>query len=154
MLDAMECTCPNGIVWRGVFDRRGEWYRVPEWIVVEPGGLVEDGGDAEGGSGGKGKGAVAGDGQADTNEEELGEMVKVRCRLSSDGRDVVVRIHKGERVGGLVVGLKAKAKVCWVTSCYSWIYHVGDMLTDCTDQSLRLCSHRLRRQDFRGKPTA
>jgi hypothetical protein len=109
LLDAMECTCPNGMIWKGVFDRRGEWYRVPEWIVLEPDGIVE--GEMEvGSSKGKGKEAmVEVEGDA---EEELGEMVKVRCRLSSDGRDIVVGIHKGEKVSGLVANLKAKAKVC------------------------------------------
>ena len=49
VLDAAGCTCPTGEVWRGVFDERGEWYKVPEWVVVEPGGLVEEG-ESEGGS--------------------------------------------------------------------------------------------------------
>jgi hypothetical protein len=107
LLDAIECTCPNGMIWKGVFDARGEWYRVPDWVVLEPEGIAAEA-DIEAGRG-KGKEAIVetdGDG-----EEELGEKVKVRCRLSSDGRDVVVGIHKRERVSGLIANLKAKAKV-------------------------------------------
>ncbi|KAF2686559.1 hypothetical protein K458DRAFT_199577 [Lentithecium fluviatile CBS 122367] len=110
LLDAMECTCPNGCLWKGVFDRRGEWYRVPEWIVVEPEGLVEEGSlESMGSGGGKGKEVVID--REEDGEGELGERVKVRCRLSADGRDVVVGIRKGERVGSLIANLKAKAKI-------------------------------------------
>lgn len=106
LLDATECTCPNGQLWKGIFDAHGEWYRVPEWIVIEPDGLVED---EDGGMGIDGANE-----DKELEVESLGEPVKVKCRLSSNAQDVVVGIRKGERVGRLVNQLKAKAKVCIV----------------------------------------
>lgn len=110
LLDATECTCPNGMLWRGVFDNRGEWYKVPEWIVVEPEGLVEENEvgviDGEVGSSGGEE-----DEDKEVEVERLGEAVKVRCRLSSSGQDVRVDIRKGERVAGLIAKLKVKAGV-------------------------------------------
>ncbi|KAJ4296446.1 hypothetical protein N0V90_006491 [Kalmusia sp. IMI 367209] len=104
LLDATECTCPNGMLWRGIFDNRGEWYKVPEWIVFEPEGLVEEEElkDDEVGS-------VGEDEDKEVEVENLGEEVKVRCRLSSTGRDVRVDIRRGERVSSLIAKLKAKA---------------------------------------------
>lgn len=126
VLDAAGCTCPTGEVWRGVFDERGEWYKVPEWVVVEPGGLVEEGeseGGSEGGSEseseeeeevkgrreGKGKGrAVEG---ADGGRANKGPVVKIRARLSDRGTDVVVKVGKEERVGVLVRRVREVAGV-------------------------------------------
>ena len=34
LLDASECTCPNGEIWRGVYDEGGEYYKVPEWVSM------------------------------------------------------------------------------------------------------------------------
>ncbi|OCK92961.1 uncharacterized protein K441DRAFT_151689 [Cenococcum geophilum 1.58] len=129
VLDAAGCTCPTGEVWRGVFDERGEWYKVPEWVVVEPGGLVEEGESEEGSEGGsesgseeeevkgrregKGKGrAVEG---ADGGGADKGPVVKIRARLSDRGTDVVVKVGKGERVGVLVRRVREVAGV----SCFA-----------------------------------
>lgn len=153
VLDAMECTCPNGLIWRGVFDRRGEWYRVPEWIVVEPEGLVENGEEDSVGGSRKGKEAVHGavDAEGERKSEELGELVKVRCRLSTDGRDVVVKIHKGDRVDALIANLKVRAKVCLRDTAYGYQSCLlqGKVLTKAKDQPLRLDSHRLWRESPR-----
>ncbi|KAJ4353213.1 uncharacterized protein N0V89_004940 [Didymosphaeria variabile] len=103
LLDATECTCPNGMLWRGIFDNRGEWYKVPEWIVIEPDGLVEEE-DLKDEAG-----SVGADDDKEVEAEDLGEEVKVKCRLSSTGKDYKVDIRRGERVGSLVTKLKAKA---------------------------------------------
>lgn len=110
LLDATECTCPNGMLWRGIFDNRGEWYKVPEWIVIEPDGLVE-GDDLQ-----EEDGSLGEDDHKEAEVEELGEEVKVTCRLSSTGKDYRVTIRKGERVGTLVTELKTKAGVSPSTS--------------------------------------
>lgn len=112
LLDATECTCPNGEIWRGVFDEHGEWYRVPEWIVVEPAGLVE----GDGAGHGDHRGSVETDGTQDGSEEGKEEEdedltttpFKIRCRLSSNQQDVLVSMHKGEHVAGLVKKLREK----------------------------------------------
>ncbi|KAL5407566.1 hypothetical protein PMIN03_007042 [Paraphaeosphaeria minitans] len=103
LLDATECTCPNGMLWRGIFDNRGEWYKVPEWIVIEPDGLVEEEDLKEE------AGSVGEDDGKEVEVEELGGEVKVLCRLSSTGKDYRIDARKGERVGSLVTKLKAKA---------------------------------------------
>ncbi|KAF1953312.1 hypothetical protein CC80DRAFT_450752 [Byssothecium circinans] len=115
LLDATECTCPNGMLWKGVFDGRGEWYRIHEWIVVEPENVVDDEGDGkevddDDDEGGGVVGTIPREGKG-KEVEVLGDPVKVRCRLSSTGQDCIVGIHKGERVGGLVTKLKAKAGI-------------------------------------------
>ncbi|KAF1968351.1 hypothetical protein BU23DRAFT_264778 [Bimuria novae-zelandiae CBS 107.79] len=103
LLDATECTCPNGMLWRGIFDNRGEWYKVPDWIVIEPEGLVdeEDPKDEVG--------SVGEDEDKEVELEDLGDEVKVKCRLSTTGKDYVVNIRRGERVASLVTKLKEKA---------------------------------------------
>ncbi|KAF2447563.1 hypothetical protein P171DRAFT_518653 [Karstenula rhodostoma CBS 690.94] len=103
LLDATECTCPNGMLWRGIFDNRGEWYKVSEWVVIEPDGLVEEE-DLKDEAG-----SVGEEDDKEVEVEELGEEVKVVCRLSSTGKDYRIDIRKGERVGSLVTKLKAKA---------------------------------------------
>ncbi|KAK3204091.1 hypothetical protein GRF29_106g1691149, partial [Pseudopithomyces chartarum] len=104
LLDATECTCPNGMLWRGIFDHRGEWYKVPEWIVIEPEGLVdeEDLKDEAG--------SVGDDEDKEVEVDDLGEEVKVKCRLST-GHDCVLEVRKGERVASIITKLKTKAGV-------------------------------------------
>lgn len=109
VLDAAGCTCPTGELWRGsVWDEMGGLYEVPDWVVVVPVEVVEEedeGGevveeDKSGGSeeevGGREKG------KARAVEVEAGEVVRVRARLSDRGTDVLVKVGKGERVGGVL----------------------------------------------------
>ncbi|KAJ9648014.1 hypothetical protein H2199_001791 [Coniosporium tulheliwenetii] len=110
VLDAAGCTCPTGEVWRGgVWDEMGGLYEVPDWVVVMPVEVVEEEGEGEvevveedksGGSeeevGGREKG------KARAVEVEAGEVVRVRARLSDRGTDVLVKVGKGERVGGVL----------------------------------------------------
>lgn len=102
LLDAIECTCPNGMLWRGIFDNRGEWYKVPEWIVIEPEGVVEDE-DLKDEAG-----SVGDDEDKEVDVDDLGDEVQVRCRLSTTGKDYMVNVRKGDRVATLVTNLKAK----------------------------------------------
>ena len=135
VLDAAGCTCPTGEVWRGVFDERGEWYKVPEWVVVEPGGLVdgESEGECESGSGSeseseeevkgrrKEKGKARAIEGADGGGVDKGPVVKIRARLSDRGTDVVVKIGKEERVGVLVRRVREVAGVsCFAPSIPLW----------------------------------
>ncbi|KAF2639802.1 hypothetical protein P280DRAFT_49580 [Massarina eburnea CBS 473.64] len=113
LLDATECTCPNGMLWKGVFDGRGEWYRIQEWIVVEPEAVIEDEDDVKEVNEEDGEGVVgtARRGGKGKGVEVLGDPVKVKCRLSTTGRDYVVSIHKGEKARELVAKLKKKAGI-------------------------------------------
>ena len=110
LLDATECTCPNGQLWRGVFDASGDWYKMPEWIVIEPEGLVEDEElSAEEDAPGATDGAL--EEEKNLEVEELGEQVKVRVRLSTDAKDVVILMRKNEKVSALITKLKQKTGV-------------------------------------------
>lgn len=100
MLDVTGCTCPTGLVWRGVFDATGVQYKVPEWVVVEPEGIVEED-EAEEGAGVEVE-----------EEDESDEEVDVRVRMSHDSKDVIVRVHKKESVARVVEKVKDAAKVC------------------------------------------
>ncbi|XP_014555359.1 hypothetical protein COCVIDRAFT_27697 [Bipolaris victoriae FI3] len=100
MLDVTGCTCPSGLVWRGVFDATGVQYKVPEWVVVEPEGVVEEDDDEEEGVG------------AEVEEEEGGdEEVNVRVRMSHDSKDVTVRVHRKESVAKIIEKIKDEAKL-------------------------------------------
>jgi hypothetical protein len=130
ILDAVGITCPRGEIWGGLFDERGELLSVPDWVVLEPEGLVEaededeeksgsedvgegDGEDVEKltltGESAKGKGkAVV---SAVETGVETGPLVKVRCRLSSSGKDYIVKIGKEEKVGVVAARLRDYASL-------------------------------------------
>lgn len=116
MLDVTGCTCPSGLVWRGVFDATGVQYKVPEWVVVEPEGVVEEDDDEEEGVG------------AEVEEEEGGdEEVNVRVRMSHDSKDVTVRVHRKESVAKVIEKIKDEAKVCllYIYICISFRFSLG-----------------------------
>jgi hypothetical protein len=123
LCEAAECTCPSGHVWKGVFDGRGEWYRIPEWLVFDVRGLVEDeealDGDEDSGTGGE---------EQRAEEDGLGEAFKVKVRLSSSGKDVVVSIRRGEKVGALISKVKNLAKVSWAPSLRRFRLHAFDFV--------------------------
>ncbi|KAI1520581.1 UBD domain containing protein [Pyrenophora tritici-repentis] len=105
LLDVTGCTCPTGVLWRGVYDVTGVQYKVPEWVVVEPEGVGED-------IGGDGDSGVAGAGGEEEDEEGAGgEEVSVRVRTSHDQKDVSLAIRKRDLVGTIVDRLKKEAKL-------------------------------------------
>ncbi|KAH7028349.1 hypothetical protein B0J12DRAFT_584166, partial [Macrophomina phaseolina] len=108
VLDAAGATCPTGEVWRGVFDEWGTEYRVPEWVVVEPVGVVED-------DEGEGDGYGEEDGEQSLAEEKgkgkMGEIVKLKARLSDRGSDVVVEVGMEERVSSVIAKIAETAQV-------------------------------------------
>lgn len=118
ILDAAGCTCPTGEVWRGIFDERGAFYQVPEWAIVEPIGLVpepEEGKDGAAATDGtveakesedeeKGETGVRTEekGKGRAVEADVGEVVKLRARLSDRGTDVQIKIGTAETVDTLI----------------------------------------------------
>jgi hypothetical protein len=108
-LEAMECTCPTGSLWKGVYDKTGVMYRVPEWLIVEPEGLVpEDAGDD---AAGESAGAAGQDGAQEEDDEEDDEPVVVRARISRTGRDVVLKLQKKQTVASIIEKIKEQAEV-------------------------------------------
>jgi hypothetical protein len=109
-LETMECTCPTGCLWKGVYDSTGVLYKVPEWLIVEPDGLVAEEADAGLTSGPAGV-AAANDGAQEDEDEEEDEPVAVRVRVSRNGRDVVLKLRRREQVTSIVEKLKQQAEV-------------------------------------------
>ncbi|RAR07041.1 ubiquitin domain-containing protein [Stemphylium lycopersici] len=99
MLDATGCTCPTGLLWKGVYDPTGVQYKMPEWVVVEPEGLAEDE-DVHDKS-------VAGP----ADDEALGELVRVRLRTSHDSKDVSLEIRSRDMAAAIAEKLKAHTKL-------------------------------------------
>lgn len=139
MLDATDLTCPTGRVVGdrasrtairakrgGVFDSKGELYDVPGWIVATPDDTAEDSIQEEenekdaqiAGEGGIG-------GMTGTEDANLGEMVKVKARLSGKEMDVVVNVGYEQKVAVLVSKIQEMANVRKVR-----LAHCGKMLSE------------------------
>jgi hypothetical protein len=108
-LETMECTCPTGCLWKGVYDSTGVLYKVPEWLIVEPEGLVSEemDEDAEGGP----AGSAAGVDEAQEEDDDEDEPVLVRARISRNGRDVTLKLRRKEPVASIVEKIKEQAEV-------------------------------------------
>ncbi|EME50189.1 hypothetical protein DOTSEDRAFT_68901 [Dothistroma septosporum NZE10] len=119
ILDATNISCPNGRFARGrgrsrdgrgkgggVYDAQGLLYDIPDWVVVDPADIIEEEHEKEIDAGSDGAedevyedkrdgiGPASpgkedkGKGRAD--EVDMGEKVKVRCRLSTSQGDLLV----------------------------------------------------------------
>jgi hypothetical protein len=120
-LETMECTCPTGCLWKGVYDSTGVMYKVPEWLIVQPEGLVAEDAVNE---------AVAEptpevDGTQDIDDGEDDEPVLVRARISHNGRDVVLKLRRNELVSSIVDKIKQQAEVCL---CYGVDFEVQERI--------------------------
>ncbi|KAF1841014.1 uncharacterized protein K460DRAFT_196838 [Cucurbitaria berberidis CBS 394.84] len=111
MLDATGCTCPTGLLWRGVYDTTGVQYKVPEWVVVEPDGLLE-GVETQGGAA---TGATSAAAQIDETEDSDGEdeddFKLVRVRASYNQRDVLVSIRRKETIASVIEKVKKQVEL-------------------------------------------
>lgn len=117
-LEAMECTCPTGCLWKGVYDSTGVMYRIPEWIIVEPEGIVPEGTDVDT------AGNALGDGTENVlegDDDEDDEPVVVRARVSLNGRDIMLKLRRKEPVASIVEKIKAQGeldKACSIRLVY------------------------------------
>lgn len=109
MLDVTGCTCPTGLLWRGVYDSTGVQYKVPEWVVVEPEGLMED--DDEDLLPATGSAIVDDSNKRQDDMDGQGEVVRVRARTSHNQRDVTISIREKENVASIVDKLKKQAQL-------------------------------------------
>lgn len=111
MLDVTGCTCPTGLMWRGVYDPTGIQYRVPEWVVVEPDGLAEED-EAPGEAATGPAGAYASvDGAQESDEDDEDDSVLVRARASHNQRDIVISVRRKQPVASIIERLKKQAEV-------------------------------------------
>ncbi|KAF1915209.1 hypothetical protein BDU57DRAFT_530247 [Ampelomyces quisqualis] len=100
-LETMECTCPSGSLWKGVYDSTGVMYNVPEWLIVEPDGLAQEPSDD-----------AAGETQPpEDHDDDDDEPVLVRARISRNGRDVVLKLRKREPVSSIVEKIKNQVEL-------------------------------------------
>jgi hypothetical protein len=111
-LETMECTCPTGCLWKGVYDSTGVMYKLPEWLIVEPEGLAAEESDDNMASGPAGTAAADEEAQ-ELDDDEDDEPVLVRARISRTGRDVVLKLRRSEHVASIVEKLKQQAEVCY-----------------------------------------
>lgn len=150
LMDAVGLTCPTGRIKSdkvrgrdgerkkgGLFDEQGRGYEIPGWIIKDPEDLLpepqimekeglEGASDDEDdwtddGEGGRKRRDEKGKGRAD----ELGEMVKIRARLSDRGSDVVVEVGTQQKVRVLAKRISEQAGNKKVKLLY-----LGKMLAD------------------------
>lgn len=107
-LETMECTCPTGCLWKGVYDSTGIMYKVPEWLIVEPEGLVSEEQADEDAAAGAASGV---DAAQQSDDDDDNEPLLVRARISRDGRDVTLKIRRKEPVAIIIEKLKKEAEV-------------------------------------------
>lgn len=125
LLNATGCTCPSGKLWHSIYDEKGVEYAIRdarhnyEWVVFEPVGLWEgkkggkevDGEIDDDGFGATTTKQVKGKGRAQDEEAGEGIVYRVRCRLSTTGRDHIVEMRKGEKVGEIMKKLSRVTRV-------------------------------------------
>lgn len=101
LLDAQECTCPDGQLWSNIYDHAGNLYRIPEWLIIELDGIVEEATDDKT------------DFAESANEQTLGSDREyiVRARLSSTAQDVQIPVRRQETIASIRERLKKHAQV-------------------------------------------
>lgn len=110
----------------GVYDDRGVLYDIPAWIVADPQDLVEEEPEEADekvaeldGQDGQEKVVILGAVQ----EEDIGEVVKVKARLSGRETDVIVSVGMEQRVAVVAQKIRDKAGVQKLR-----LAHLGKML--------------------------
>jgi hypothetical protein len=137
ILDAAGGTCPTGRLWGrggGVFDERGERYVVPGWVIGWPGALRVGGEgemmavQAEGaGEMTEEDDGAAADEDGDGDDEvgilsrkekgkerdpgPVGTEIKLKARLSSNGKDFVVRVGEFDLISTVIRRIRDAADV-------------------------------------------
>ncbi|KAH7095968.1 hypothetical protein FB567DRAFT_513874 [Paraphoma chrysanthemicola] len=124
-LETMECTCPTGCLWKGVYDSTGVLYKLPEWLIVEPEGLVSDTESDDAATG-------AAEGPQESDDDDDDEPALVRVRISRNGQDVVLKLRRKQQIVSIVEKLKKQAELdpsCRIRLVYGGrVYHDNDTL--------------------------
>lgn len=113
LLDAQECTCPDGQLWGNIYDHGGNHYKIPEWLIIQPDGIVEE--EDLMASETDDKTAVA----ESANDQDFGpdSDYVVRARLSSTAQDVRIPVRRRETIASIREKLKTQAHVRLHTCC-------------------------------------
>lgn len=107
ILDASGITVPRGRLEEGVWDEQGHLYRLEDWVIADPSDLVDEEKEMD---------------SLDTKDafREVPEatspipaetMLKVRCRFSDRGTDIVVSIGKTQKVKKLGDQIQMESEV-------------------------------------------
>jgi hypothetical protein len=120
LLDAQECTCPNGQIWNGVYDDTGVLYKIPEWLIIEPTGLVDEedesatttteGHNREVTTPGMETNPTASSTHDQASELDDAEFT-VRARISTTATDVRIKVRRRETITSIYEKLRTKAQV-------------------------------------------
>ncbi|KAK5996621.1 Ubiquitin domain-containing protein 1 [Cladobotryum mycophilum] len=121
IIDAAEISLPTGDLVNGAYDPLGNLYPLPEWIVADPDNIIND-------EDGKRDLSLAGEDtageddddadleDAERRREEKGkgileerETITLRARLSDTGKDILITIHKSDKVKSIVKKIAEKA---------------------------------------------
>lgn len=149
LLDASGLTCPHGRIARGrsgrdrsikggIYDEAGNRYDVPEWVLMDPEDIVEDEGEKEIDGGGTADGESDDEGditpgvyprrhKGKERAHDVGEVVRLRARLSDRSTDVVVEVGMLETIGVITERIREQARVQRVQLMY-----LGHKLADGT----------------------
>ncbi|KAK8186823.1 hypothetical protein BKA81DRAFT_372954 [Phyllosticta paracitricarpa] len=126
VLDAAGGTCPTGQVWKGIYDELGSEYKVPEWVVVEPADIVVD--DEEEGGDGEGESEEDMAGVDEKGKGKMGDMVKIKVRLSDRGTDAVVKVDLDENVRNVIARVVQAAEL--PPGCRVRLAYMGKLLRE------------------------
>ncbi|KAJ4314527.1 hypothetical protein N0V94_006408 [Neodidymelliopsis sp. IMI 364377] len=120
LLDAQECTCPNGQIWSGVYDDTGVLYKIPEWLIIEPAGLVDEedesatttteGHNREVTTPGTETNPTASSTHDQASELDDAEFT-VRARISTTATDVRIKVRRREAITSIYEKLRTKAQL-------------------------------------------
>ncbi|KAK8174921.1 hypothetical protein BC567DRAFT_229346 [Phyllosticta citribraziliensis] len=129
VLDASGGTCPTGQLWKGIYDELGNEYSVPEWVVIEPAGIVaDDTRDDDDEEEEEERESEDMTGAEEKGKGKMGDMVKIKARLSDRGTDVVVKAGLDESVRTVIARMVQAAEL--PTSCRVRLAYMGRMLRE------------------------
>jgi len=112
VLDASGITVPRGRLEEGVWDEQGHLYRLEPWVVSDPLDLVEEDEEADIDSKDVGRAAVEVPKKSEATVPDSSAVpLKIKCRLSDRGTDLVVAIGRNEKVRVLAAAIMKEAQV-------------------------------------------
>ncbi|KAF2018721.1 hypothetical protein BU24DRAFT_458463 [Aaosphaeria arxii CBS 175.79] len=125
LIDAAECTCPTGELWRRIYDNVGVEYSVSraKWVVLEPEGIVSDedaaremkerstaartGSTNDGGSAAGGTPDLSSPiSPVQSQTSTPGTNMRVFCRMSDTSKDILIKAFPNPRVVDIISHLQ------------------------------------------------
>lgn len=123
LLDAAGLTSPTGRIRDGIYDERGELYKLPKHVISDPINMVRDTAERHSEDLEKKEGFGTLDGADETDEDGLvakreekgkgraGNPIQIRARLSDRGHDVMVNVGDAQTVKAVAAKVQEAAEV-------------------------------------------